>query len=278
MKVDAHQHFWVLERGDYTWLNSESGVLYRDYLPNDLMLHLGGVGIARTVVVQAAPTRMETEFLLEIAQNEETVAGVVGWLDLESSSFPNEFAMLRKKAKFVGIRPMLQDIQDDKWILRDKVIDNLRVLVNEDFPLDLLIYPRHIPYITELFDRLPKLRGVINHMAKPNIVHQERYPWLEAMRELSAHPTIMCKISGFVTRANCTNWSVDDIRPFVADVIELFGVNRVMYGSDWPVCLLGANYPDVYAAVMHALPPFMTEADLAKIFGENAIHFYHLSL
>lgn len=277
MKVDAHQHYWTLTRDDYTWLSKEMEILYRDYLPADLSEHLSCLGISCTVAVQAAPTVDETAYLLQLADTNSTIAGVVGWLDLEAPEFPSAFKRLRQHPKFVGLRPMLQDLPDDRWILRDPVVRHLKLLAKTDFPLDLLIYPRHIPHVLSLFERVPNLRVVIDHSAKPNITEREIEPWRSYIRQLADIPTVLCKLSGMVTEADHAHWTVDDLRPYVEHVIECFGAERLMFGSDWPVCLLAANYRQVHDALMELVLPLVTEAHLHRVFGDNAVAFYRLA-
>ncbi|WP_235827934.1 amidohydrolase family protein [Brevibacillus migulae] len=276
MRVDAHQHFWQISRGDYGWLTPDLGVLYRDYLPGDLAPHLQERQIQQTILVQAAPTREETDFLLRLYEETPFIAGVVGWLDMESLSFPEEFARYREHPGFVGLRPMLQDLEDDRWILRPQVMKHVELLVQADFPLDLLVFPRHLPYIKELLQSFPSLRGVIDHAAKPPIAKGLLEPWKELLADIAAHERILCKLSGLVTEADHQHWTVADLAPYVQHVIEVFGADRTLYGSDWPVCLLAGSYGEVFEALQQALPAALTEAEREAIFGGNAIRFYKL--
>ncbi|MDQ0338324.1 L-fuconolactonase [Caldalkalibacillus uzonensis] len=277
MRIDAHQHFWKLERGDYFWLTPELEEIYRDFLPQDLKSHLERCGIEKTIVVQATSTVEETEFLLSLYAETDFIAGVVGWLDLESETFPQDFDRYRQRQGFVGIRPMLQDLADDKWILRPQVVENISRLVENDFPIDLLIYPRHLPVIKALLQRFPRLRAVIDHLAKPNIAKQEMHPWQEHLAEIANYPNVMCKLSGMITEADHQKWAPDDLRPYVSHALEVFGVERVMFGSDWPVCLLAGQYEEVYQALAANLPASLSAKEADKIFGQNAMRFYKLS-
>jgi L-fuconolactonase len=276
VKVDAHQHYWKVDRGDYGWLTPETGVLYRDFLPADMKPLLAECGIDRTIVVQAAPTIDETEFLLTLCEEEQTLAGVVGWMDLEADDFAAQFLRLRRNPYFVGLRPMLQDLDDDAYIVRPKVIESLRLLASHQFPLDLLVYPRHLPYVLRLIDQLPELRAVIDHVAKPSIADAVLEPWRGLMKDIAAHPTVYCKLSGMVTEADHRRWKPEHFTPYVHHVLECFGISRVMFGSDWPVCLLAAEYGDVYRLLQEVLPSGLSEEDLDKLFGGNALEFYRL--
>lgn len=276
MRMDAHQHFWKLERGDYHWLTSELGILYQDFLPHHLLPRLKEHNIDRTILVQAAPSVEETDYMLELYEQNEFIAGVVGWLDLDSSDFPKLFQKYRKHPGFIGLRPMLQDLPDDRWILREHVKTNLRILVEHDFPLDILVFPHHLPHIHELFIELPNLRAVIDHAAKPHIREHKLEPWKEQMTALSRFPKVMCKLSGLITEAEPDNWTVQDLKPYVQHVLEQFGARRVMFGSDWPVCLLAGSYAEVHEALLAALPKTLSPEDHTAIFGKNAAAFYKL--
>jgi L-fuconolactonase len=276
MIIDAHQHFWKTSRGDYPWLTPDLQVLNRDYLPEDLAPILKEHHITKTILVQAAPTVDETEFLLKLAENTDYVAGVVGWLDLAAGDFSEKFSRMRSNPKFVGLRPMLQDLNDDAWILRPEVLLNIELLVKFDFPLELLVHPRHLPFIVELLRRYPTLRAVIDHAAKPQIEDQIMQPWQDWMEQLSRYDNVMCKLSSLITQADLNRWTVEDIAPYVRHVVYVFGANAVMFGSDWPYCLLGGSYKQVLEALRTALPQDLTVDELSSVFGRNAEIFYKL--
>lgn len=276
MRVDAHQHFWKISRGDYGWLTPELDRLYRDFLPGDLQPLLEAHRIDQTILVQAAPTREETDFLLQLYEETPFVAGVVGWLDLESPDFPAVFDQYLQHPGFAGIRPMLQDLQDDRWILQPQVLKNLELLVRLDFPIDILVYPRHLPHIIELLKHFPSLRAVIDHAAKPAIADRTMEPWKQNMAEIAAYRNVMCKLSGLITEADHQNWKLEHLIPYVEHVVEVFGADSIMYGSDWPVCLLAGSYRQAYTAIDQALPARLTEEERSAIFGGNAVRFYKL--
>lgn len=273
--VDAHQHYWLTSRTDYGWLQPALGRIYADYMPEQLKPHLERFGIARTILVQAAPSVAETAFMLEIAEREETVAGVVGWLDFESDDFEAEWRRLRRHPKFVGLRPMIQDLPSD-WLLRDAVVRHVGLLAEAGFPLDLQANPRHLPYIAQLLGRVPRLRGVIDHMAKPDKTPDDIPAWQAHMSAIAAYPGIMCKLSGMVPEQLDAPWSPADIRPRAEFVIRAFGKRRVMFGSDWPVCLFSATYEQVFALFASCLGDDWTEQEKADAYGRNAARFYHI--
>ncbi|OPA80955.1 hypothetical protein BVG16_00995 [Paenibacillus selenitireducens] len=275
MRIDAHQHYWKTERGDYGWLTPEQGILYADYLPEQLHETLEVYRFERTIVVQAAPTLEETEFMLSLYEKYDSIAGVVGWLDLASPEFGEQYAKFRKHKGFVGFRPMLQDLPDP-WILQTQVMTNLELAVRDECPIDLQLRPRHLPYMLEALRVFPTLRGVIDHAAKPFIAEKSMDPWKMQMTEMAAYPNVMCKLSGLVTEANQQAWSWEDFVPYVHHVVEVFGSDRIMFGSDWPVCLATCSYKEVYDTLLRALPSNLSQYDDDAFFGGNAKRFYDL--
>lgn len=276
MKVDSHQHFWKLSRGDYGWLKPDNHLLYRDFQPDDLVHHLIDHQINKTIVVQAAPTIEETEYLLELYEKHDFIAGVVGWIEMDADDFKEHFIRLKKHKGFVGVRPMIHDIKDDTWILRPKVKENLKVLVDHDFPIDILIFPRHLPYILEVLDEFPQLRAVIDHIAKPYIRKGELEPWKTQMSKVATYEKVMCKLSGMITEADHEQWKEEDLRPYISHIVDVFGPDSVMFGSDWPVCTLAGSYSQVHDALANNLPVNLSNEEMASIFGGNALKFYNI--
>lgn len=276
LRIDAHQHFWDLDTGLNDWPTPDLKAIYKSFLPEDLEQHLQKHRISKTVAVQAAPIVEETEFLLELAAEHESIGGVVGWIDMASNQFPELFERFRGHQKFVGIRPMLQSLDDDQWILKPEVKRNIQILVDQDFPLDILIFPRHLPHIVELLKKFPTLRAVIDHGAKPNIKDKQWEPWAAYLEEVSAFENVMCKISGLVTEADHNKWKVSDFKPYINHIITCFGSKRIMFGSDWPVCLLAAEYDDVVGIVNENLQKEISDEEIELLFGGNAKKFYRL--
>jgi L-fuconolactonase len=284
MKIDAHQHFWSTKRpNDYGFLTPAAGVLYNEYLPTDLKPDLKVAGINYTVLVQAAETEEETQWLLDLVKDEHEVAGVVGWVDFDTDAetFTQRLNAFRENPKFIGVRPMLQDLPDDRFILRPRVLENLKVVASLDFPFDILIYPKHLPHIYEMLQEVPGLRAVIDHMAKPGIRIQEIESWLFWIKKISVFPNVWCKLSGMVTEADHKNWKQQDFVPYVQAIVNFFGSGRLMYGSDWPVCLQAATYKQVHhllTDILGKLPEKLDDAQQDAIFGANAAKFYKLNL
>jgi L-fuconolactonase len=275
VRIDSHQHFWRASRGDYHWMNESPAVLCRDYMPEDLQPILARHRIDRTVLVQAAQTVEETDFLLELAAQHEWIAGVVGWLDMDSPEFAQQFVRYRKNPKFIGLRPMLQDIPDLTWILRPQVLRSLQIVADEDFPFDFLTYTRHLPYVLQALDRVPLRRTVIDHISKPEIANHVMDPWRSLMAEL-ADRGLWCKLSGMVTEDNHSNWSAQSLQPYIQHAVDCFGWDRILFGSDWPVCLLAGSYDDVVSVLKDALGNQLNAEAERKLFGDNAKEFYRL--
>jgi len=277
MRIDSHQHYWRISRNDYGWITPELPVLYRDFLEKDLRPHLEKNKIDKTIVVQAAPTIEETEFILSLSNESETIAGVVGWIDIEDISYKERLENFRKHPKFVGIRIMIQDMPDERVILKPHYLEAFSYFEKMDIPVDLLVRSDQLSVVVELL-KYVSIRAVIDHIAKPQIKAGTLEPWKSQMKQIAKHPNIYCKLSGMVTEADHHNWEKEEFIPYVRHIVNEFGVNRVMFGSDWPVCLLSASYDDVYNLLKETLPPNLTEVEEERIFGGNALKFYKLNM
>jgi L-fuconolactonase len=274
MIIDSHQHFWKVERGDYVWMGPHVGALLRDYMPEDLRPHLARAGVDLTIVVQAAETVAETDFLLELAERTAFVAGVVGWLDMDSDNFPLLLQTYRRNPLFVGLRPMLQGLPDDDWILRPRVLEHLRLVAAEGVPFDLLTFTRHLPHVIKALEATPGLKAVVDHISKPEIAAGVTEPWKDLISEVARFPNVYCKLSGMITEANPSSWTLEDLRPYVTHVLSCFGPGRLMFGSDWPVCTLAGTYAEVSNALRALLAPHTGPKEIQGIFGANAARFY----
>jgi L-fuconolactonase len=276
MIIDSHHHLWKVSRGDYHWMTPQMTVLARDYLIEDLQPLLRKSSVGRTVLVQAAQTEAETDFLLDLASGSDFIAGVTGWLDLADPGFPHRLTHYRLHPKFIAVRPMLQDISDDAWILRPVVLKNLRHLAELGFPFEFLTYPRHLPHVVRALEETPGLHAVIDHLSKPPIASGEIEPWASLIRRVADFPDVHCKLSGMVTEADHARWSPDSLAPYVHHVIDIFGVDRLMFGSDWPVCRLAAEYGEVVNALRTILNARLGPHEIESIFRRNAERFYGL--
>ena len=277
--VDSHQHFWDPARFDYFWMAGEAEApLRRPYAPADLAPLLAAAGVDRTVLVQALQSVDETRWFLETAAATPFVAGVVGWVDLTGPGVAETLAELRARPDgryLVSVRHMVQDEPDPEWLLRPEVVPGLRAVAAAGLAYDLLLRPPQIAAATRLCAALPDVRFVVDHLAKPPIATGELEPWSRLMAPFGAMPHVWCKLSGMVTEANRAAWSADNLKPYVARVMDLFGEERVMFGSDWPVCTLAASYGEVKSALETALGP-VSDATRGRIFGGNATDFYRL--
>ena len=273
INVDAHQHFWRLDRGGYGWLTAEDHPkIHRDFLPDDLSLNLRRCRIDRTVLVQAAPTEAETLFLLELAEATPFVAGVVGWTDFEALDAPDRIARLAWNKQLLGLRPMLQDLPDDEWILRPSVKPAIEAMQAAGLRFDALVKPRHLPVLARFLDRYSELPVVIDHAAKPDIAGGVMEPWATQMRSIARDTAALVKVSGLATEAG-PDWNTETLRPYVEVLLEAFGPARLMWGSDWPVLNEAGDYVR-WVATANELMAVVPAAERGPIFGQNAAAFY----
>ncbi|GGF96394.1 amidohydrolase family protein [Paenibacillus abyssi] len=276
MRIDGHQHYWKIDRGDYGWLSPEQPVLYRNYLPADLLPHLKKHQIDKTIVVQAAPTLEETEYLLSLSTADDTIAGVVGWLDLNDPAYRIHYERFSRHPKFLGFRIMIQEMADEQDILRPHFVEAVHYFAALDVPVDLLVVSRQLDALVKLLDLVPNLRGVIDHIAKPRIADGIMDPWKSQMQALAAHSKLHCKLSGMVTEADHQHWKKEQFTEYIQHIIRHFGTDRILFGSDWPVSNMAASYDQVMEVLFEALPASMTDEERGRLFGGNAKAFYKL--
>jgi L-fuconolactonase len=274
--IDAHQHFWRLDRFDYEWLNApQLAKIKRDYLPLDLQPLLEQVGVRKSIFVQTQHNIAETDWVLALAHEYDFLAGVVGWVDLASEDCERQVEQFKDQPLFVGVRHVTHDEPDDDFIVREDSLRGLRVLEKHRVPFDLLFYPRHLKHVPTIVEHCPNLPLVIDHLAKPNIKDRVLQPWLDDLRQAASFPNVYCKLSGMVTEANWTNWTPADLRPYIDHALELFGPERCMFGSDWPVCELAGTYQEVFQALAENVAE-LSSSEQAAIFGQTAVRFYGL--
>jgi L-fuconolactonase len=275
--IDAHQHYWNPGRGDYDWMPKDDPVLARPYAPSELEPQLAAHGIEGTVLVQAAATVNETEYLLGIADATPNVLGVVGWIDFEKPSDRAELERLSGHWKFKSVRPMIQDIPDDDWMLRRDVQWGFEAVAELGLGFDALGFPRHLKNFLTILKRHPSMRVVVDHCMKPQIRDHSSESfrfWADGMARIAGETGAFCKFSALVTEANA-DWTVEDLRPYVEHVFEVFGPARIMWGSDWPVCRLRCKYAR-WREVAEELTAGLSEAERAQVFGGTAAEFYRL--
>lgn len=274
MRVDSHHHLWAISRGDYGWLTPDLAEIYRDFTMDDLAPLLDAAGIDRTVVVQAAATVAETEFLLDAAAGTDRIAGVVGWIDMEAPDAVATLDRLALHPKFRGIRPMIQDIADDEWLLRADLDPVFEALVERGLTFDALVLSRHLDPLLARARRHPSLRFVIDHGAKPALATGEIEAWKEDIARIAAETACFCKLSGLLTEAGDAP-TLDRIRPAAEHLLACFGPDRLMFGSDWPVLNLASDYAR-WAGMVETLLADLSAAEAARVRGDTARCFYGL--
>ncbi|MEU4832897.1 amidohydrolase family protein [Streptosporangium sp. NPDC023615] len=276
--VDAHQHFWNLETGSYPWLTPEAGPIHRTFTPEELLPQLAAAGVERTVLVQAADTYADTDAMLAQADAHDFVAAVVGWVPLHR---PDEAAealeRYRRHPGFAGVRHLIHDDPDPDWLIREPVVEGLGLLAAAGLPFDVVaVLPRHLEHVPVLAERVPGLRLVIDHLAKPPIREKGWEPWASLITRAAEHPGVYAKVSGLNTAADAETWTAEDLRPYVDHALEVFGPDRLMFGSDWPVAVLAGDYAKVWRET-GVLLAGLTEADRAAVLGGTATRFYGIT-
>ncbi|HLG80575.1 MAG TPA: amidohydrolase family protein [Bradyrhizobium sp.] len=272
MRIDAHHHVWTLARGDYGWLTPALAPIHRDFHLSDLAPHLAAAGIAGTILVQAAPTEAETGFLLDIAEAADIVRGVVGWIDFDAPDALARLNVVAARKLLVGLRPMVQDIADDDWLLRPHLAPVLDAMARHGLVFDALVLPRHLPRLLQVVRRHPELPFVLDHFGKPNLASGDIADWRADIALLAAQPNLACKLSGLATEA-AKDWQVADLREAVDHALACFGPQRLLWGSDWPVVNLAGGYEKWFAAV-ESLLAGLTADEKAAVFGGNAARVY----
>lgn len=276
MAIDAHHHFWRYSPREYGWISDSMSVLRRDYLPDDLRREASAAGADGVVSVQARQTLEETDWLLDLAgQNAGFIRGVVGWVPLVSETVGRDLIRYAGRSKLKAVRHVLQDEPDEDYMLRDDF--NRGVAMLKDFGLryDILIFGRHLPQAIRLVDRHPKQTFVLDHIAKPRVRAGELWPWRENLKELARRPNVYCKLSGVVTEADHRNWTPQHLRPYMDVALEAFGSRRLMFGSDWPVCLLACGYRR-WHQIVKEFASKLTPDEQERIFEKTAVEAYGL--
>jgi L-fuconolactonase len=272
--IDAHQHFWELGRHDCSWPTPDLAVIYRDCMPAELAVLTKPVGISGTVLVQSQESARDTDYLCDLAQGTDWVLAVVGWADLAAPTAAARIAELAGRPKLRGLRPMLQDRGDDS-MLSETLQPGIRAMIAHGLRFDALIRPRHLPHLRVLAERRPELPIVIDHAAKPLIAEGQLDPWRDDLRALARLPNVFCKLSGLVTEAQ-SDWEPDDLVPYCSHVLECFGPERVMWGSDWPVLELRTSYSR-WLDVAYELTAHLAAHESAAVFETTARRFYGLT-
>ncbi len=276
MYIDAHQHFWIYRPAEYDWIDDSMAALRRNFLPEDLKLELETSGFHGSVAVQACQTLEETRWLLELAERSPSILGVVGWVDLRSPDVRSQLKALARNPKLVGIRHIVQSEPDDRFLLQPEFLRGIAALEEFDLAYDLLIYTKHLPVAAEFVEQFPRQRFVLDHLAKPPIKSGDIDSWAQGITRLAAFPNVFCKLSGLVTEADWQQWQPQQIIPFLDVAFESFGPERLMIGSDWPVCLVAASYARAVDVVKDYVLQHKPEYQ-DSVLGGNAQRFWRLA-
>ncbi len=275
MHIDAHQHFWRYKPDEYGWIEDSMAALRRDFLPDDLKPVLETCGFDGSVVVQARQSLEETSWLLDLAEHSPWILGVVGWVNLQSPDVRSQLEALSRNRKLVGIRHIVQSEPDDRFLLRQDFLRGISILEEFNLAYEILIYTKHLPVAAEFAKCFPRQRFILDHLAKPPIKTGNIDSWAEGISRLAAFPNVFCKLSGLVTEADWQHWNPEQIVPFLDVAFESFGSDRLMIGSDWPVCLLAASYARAVNVVKNYLLQKRPECQ-DQVLGANARRFYGL--
>jgi L-fuconolactonase len=275
MNIDAHQHFWLYNSLEYAWIDDSMATLRRNFLPQDLAGELKSAGFDASIAVQARQSLEETRWLLELAGKSASIVGVVGWTDLRSPDVRSQLQSLVHNPKLVGVRHIVQSEPDDQFLLQSDFLRGISVLEEFDLAYDLLIYTKHLPVAIEFVQKFPRQRFVLDHLAKPPIKSGNLDTWVQGIGELAKFPNVCCKLSGLVTEADWQRWTPDQIRPCLEIGFESFGPERLMIGSDWPVCLVAASHATVIQLARDYIAQ-RSPKSLSAVLGGNAADFYGL--
>ena len=275
MRIDSHQHFWIYDPNQYPWMTDELSAIRSNHLPEHLQVEFDRLGIDGSVAVQARQSLDESRWLLKMADESCLIKGVVGWVDLRSEYVEDQLAEFAEHPKFVGVRHVVQDEPDENFMLLPEFIRGISKLKSYDLSYDILVFPNQLPAAIELVKQFPDQPFVLDHIAKPLIKDKEISTWDEHIRELAQFSNLNCKVSGMITEANWTAWKASDFTPYLDVVFEAFGEDRLMYGSDWPVCKLAGSYRQVYDLTDNYFSQFSPIAK-EKFFGGVASEFYGL--
>jgi L-fuconolactonase len=273
LKLDAHQHFWQYNTEEFGWISDKMAVIRRDFLPKDLAEAQEPIGFDGAINVQARQSLEETRWLLEIARNEDRIKGIVGWVDLRSDGVADEIDEFNDNPKFVGVRHVVHDEPDDNFMLREDFLKGLAKLERYNLTYDLLLFPKHLSVAVEVVKKFPGIPFVLDHIAKPFIKDHTISPWKEDFEELASFENVTCKLSGMVTEADWDNWKPEDFTPYLDIALEAYGPDRLMIGSDWPVCLVAADYGKTMGLVTDYVAQLSAD-EQAAILGGTCAKFY----
>ena len=275
MVIDAHQHFWVYEPEKHSWIDEDMAKIRKDFLPSDLEKVLKNHNVDGCVAVQADQTLEETDFLINLAEQNSFIKGVVGWVDFRSSTVDAVLDNYSKFKKLKGFRHVVQGEKDHNFLLRQEFLSGISKLERYNFTYDILVFPHQLGAVLEFVKQFPNQKFVIDHIAKPYIKDGFFDGWAVLMAEIAKHENVYCKVSGMITEADYNNWTKAQLQPYIEHVFKVFGSQRILFGSDWPVCLVAGTYTDVKEVVTTSIDGLSTQ-EQKNVMGLNAINFYNL--
>lgn len=277
MRIDAHHHFWHFDPDQYDWITQAMSVLRRDYLPADLEPELHAAGIQGVVTIHAQQTLEETRWLLNLAGEHQYIQGVVGWVPLAAPDVCEQLESLAQQPALKGVRHVVQDEPDERFLVRDAFNAGVDALTKHGLVYDILVYERQLPQAIQFVDRHPQQVFVLDHLAKPKVSGAVKEPWRRHIRQLAERENVYCKVSGLTTEADWQSWNEEQLAFYLDTVLEAFGAGRLMFGSDWPVCLLATNYNVWYELVQHHFVNLSVD-EQGRIFGRTAVEAYRLKV
>jgi L-fuconolactonase len=277
MHIDSHQHFWHYNPQRDGWITDEMSLLKRDFLPDDLIPELQANHVEGSIAVQADQSEQETKFLLDLASRFSVVKGVIGWVNLCSPELPKRLKHFSQFEKLCGFRHVVQSEPDERYMLREDFLAGIATLQEFNFTYDILVYPQQLAAANEMVPRFPQQRFVIDHIAKPAMRSGVIAPWAQQIRTIATRPNVYCKLSGLITEADWRNWRKTDFRPYLDVVLNAFGPDRLMFGSDWPVCLLAGSYHSVKDLILDYIRD-LPIAQQERILGLNALSIYGIKI
>lgn len=275
MRIDAHQHFWKYDRIKHSWIDDEMSIIRKDFGPLDLYQSLQETELDGSIAVQADETTDETYYLLDLAAQNNFIKAVVGWIDLRSEGIEERIDVFKNQPKLAGFRSIVQGQEDDAYLSNPLFLKNVKQLDKYGYTYDLLVFHHQLPSLIRFTDKLPDNKLILDHIAKPDIKNRNIKAWKEHIKILAAHPNIFCKLSGIITEADVKRWTYDEIIPYIETAAEYFGVDRICFGSDWPVCLVAGTYRQVYETI-DKFSAQLNKQDRQKLFGDNTAKFYNL--
>jgi L-fuconolactonase len=276
MQIDSHVHFWRYDPAEYGWIDDSMARLRRDFLPGDVKGEMDRAGIDACIAVQARQSLEETRWLLELADANPFVAGVVGWVDLQAENLREQLEPFAPASKLVGVRHIVQSEADDRFLLRPAFCRGISMLEDLELTYDILIYPRHLDVAAEFVSRFKRQRFVLDHLAKPDVRKGELEAWERGLRALAEFPQVFCKLSGLITEADWTGWTPEQLRPYLDVAFDAFGAHRLIAGSDWPVCTVAGDYSRTMSVLAHYLSR-KPESERAAVMGGNAQRCWNLN-